>query len=54
MADIPSGDFRLPVLRGLGFRTSIEIEDERHALKALRGDYANVDAGVGALRAAQA
>ena len=29
----------LPVLRGLGFRTSREISDERTALKALRGDF---------------
>lgn len=30
----------LPALRRLGFRTSREIEDERNALKALRGDFA--------------
>lgn len=29
----------LPVLRRLGFRTAREIEIERSALKALRGDY---------------
>lgn len=29
----------LPVLRRLGFRTAREIERERNALKALRGDY---------------
>ena len=29
----------VPVLRRLGFRTSQEIEQERQALKALRGDY---------------
>lgn len=29
----------LPVLRRLGFRTQSEISEERHALKALRGDY---------------
>ncbi len=29
----------VPVLRRLGFRTSFEIEEERQALKALRGDY---------------
>ena len=28
----------LPILRRLGFRTSSEIEQERYALKALRGD----------------
>jgi hypothetical protein len=30
----------IPVLRRLGFRTAHEIELERQALKALRGDYA--------------
>lgn len=30
----------LPILRRLGFRTPREIEVERNALKALRGDYA--------------
>jgi hypothetical protein len=29
----------VPVLRRLGFRTMHEIERERHALKAMRGDY---------------
>jgi hypothetical protein len=29
----------VPVLRKLGFRTSYEIEEERRALKALRGDF---------------
>ncbi|MFO0791210.1 MAG: hypothetical protein U0805_17245 [Pirellulales bacterium] len=29
----------LPVFRRLGFRTSAEIERERYALKALRGDF---------------
>lgn len=29
----------LPVLRRMGFRTAREIETERHALKAMRGDY---------------
>jgi hypothetical protein len=32
----------VPVLRRMGFRTSYEIELERNALKALRGDYAGV------------
>lgn len=32
----------VPVLRRLGFRTSYEIEEERQALKAIRGDYQNV------------
>jgi hypothetical protein len=29
----------VPILRRLGFRTAHEIEQERHALKALRGDF---------------
>jgi hypothetical protein len=29
----------LPILRRLGFRTAREIETERYALKALRGDF---------------
>jgi hypothetical protein len=29
----------VPVFRRLGYRTPREIETERHALKALRGDY---------------
>jgi hypothetical protein len=29
----------VPVLRRLGFRTAHEIEQERHALKAIRGDF---------------
>jgi len=32
----------VPVLRKLGFRTVYEIDEERNALKALRGDYARV------------
>ncbi|MXP61856.1 hypothetical protein E0493_00640 [Roseomonas sp. M0104] len=32
----------LPILRRLGFRTASEIEQERHALKALRGDFARI------------
>ena len=32
----------IPILRKLGFRTVYEIERERHALKALRGDYTGV------------
>jgi hypothetical protein len=32
----------VPVLRKLGFRTVYEIDDERNALKALRGDFAAV------------
>ncbi|MCC6888153.1 MAG: DUF2892 domain-containing protein [Hyphomicrobiales bacterium] len=34
----------VPVLRRLGFRTSYEIEQERQALKLLRGDYRTVEA----------
>ncbi len=32
----------LPLFRRRGIRTQAEIEQERHALKALRGDYAEV------------
>jgi hypothetical protein len=32
----------IPVLRRLGFRTAHEIEIERNALKAIRGDYDSV------------
>jgi hypothetical protein len=32
----------LPVLRRLGFRTQYEIEQERYALKAIRGDFKRV------------
>ncbi len=32
----------LPVLRRLGFRTASEIDYERYALKALRGDFSNL------------
>jgi len=35
----------VPVLRRLGVRTQAEIEEERAALKALRGDFRNVPAG---------
>lgn len=34
----------LPVLRRMGIRTCSEIERERTALKALRGDFAHIDA----------
>jgi hypothetical protein len=34
----------IPVLRRLGVRTPAEIEHERNALKALRGDYRQVPA----------
>ena len=33
----------LPLFRRLGLRTQREIDDERTALKALRGDFADVD-----------
>jgi hypothetical protein len=32
----------IPVFRRLGFRTSSEIDYERYALKALRGDFRNL------------
>ena len=34
----------MPLFRRLGVRTAREIERERHALKALRGDFAGMDA----------
>ena len=40
----------LPVLRRLGVRTATEINQERNALKALRGDYRNASPD-GGLRA---
>jgi len=33
----------LPIIRRLGFRTQHEIEAERYALKALRGDFGTLD-----------
>jgi hypothetical protein len=33
----------LPVLRRLGYRTATEIEDERYALRLLRGDVTEAD-----------
>lgn len=33
----------LPILRRMGIRTAREIETERHALKAMRGDYTALD-----------
>ena len=33
----------LPVFRRMGFRTQTEIEEERYALKAVRGDFRNKD-----------
>lgn len=48
----------VPILRRFGFRTVYEIEQERHALKALRGDYGTVgqatDKAAAAVRAAEA
>jgi hypothetical protein len=37
----------VPLFRRLGFRTQPEIEQERYALKALRGDFESVAAGGG-------
>jgi hypothetical protein len=33
----------VPVFRRLGFRTASEIEEERYALKALRGDFRGIE-----------
>ncbi len=35
----------LPIFRRLGFRTQPEIEQERYALKAMRGDFRSVQNG---------
>lgn len=49
----------LPLFRRMGIRTSYEIDDERFALKALRGDFDNLHQGhdgsasAAALRAVQ-
>jgi hypothetical protein len=37
----------LPIIRRLGYRTMREIDEERFALKALRGDFARVAGGNG-------
>ncbi|MGE0854429.1 MAG: hypothetical protein AB7I59_28720 [Geminicoccaceae bacterium] len=42
----------VPVLRRLGFRTSYEIEEERRALQALRGDHKELPTGKGRAMAA--
>jgi hypothetical protein len=42
----------VPLLRRLGFRTSFEIEEERQALKALRGDFDAVSKSANAPAAA--
>ncbi|MEP6936592.1 MAG: hypothetical protein ABI871_00830 [Chthoniobacterales bacterium] len=44
----------LPVLRRRGVRTRREIEKEKNALKALRGDFAKVQAGGDPLEKARA
>lgn len=35
----------VPLFRRLGFRTATEIDEERYALKALRGDFQNIAPG---------
>jgi hypothetical protein len=42
----------VPVFRRLGFRTQPEIDYERYALKALRGDFRNLPGSSGEGRAA--
>jgi hypothetical protein len=44
----------LPVLRRLGFRTQREIDQERYALKALRGDFRQIEEAMSRLQAARA
>jgi Protein of unknown function (DUF2892) len=41
----------LIAIRALGIRTPREIEEERFALKAARGDFARIDAGAASPRA---
>jgi hypothetical protein len=43
----------LPIFRKLGFRTQTEIEQERYALKAIRGDFAEVSEVEDAIEAAR-
>ena len=42
----------VPILRRLGFRTAYEIEEERQALLAARGDFEDLPRGSGRGRAA--
>jgi hypothetical protein len=42
----------IPILRRMGFRTVYEIEQEKQALKAIRGDYAGVTGSTDKSRAA--
>jgi hypothetical protein len=37
----------LPIFRRLGFRTASEIDRERYALKALRGDFEELPVNFG-------
>jgi hypothetical protein len=37
----------IPILRRLGFRTRDEIDEERYALKAIRGDFKEIEATSG-------
>jgi hypothetical protein len=41
----------IPILRRLGFRTQTEIDEERYALKALRGDFDGDKTPLSVLRA---
>jgi hypothetical protein len=43
----------IPVLRWLGVRTQTEIDEERYALKALRGDFDDARTAYAALAAAR-
>jgi hypothetical protein len=42
----------VPLFRRMGFRTQSEIDHERYALKALRGDFRNLATGDGSSQAA--
>ena len=43
----------IEIFRAMKFRSRQEIDQEKHALKALRGDYANVKTAKGAFEAAR-
>jgi len=43
----------LPVFRSMGIRTQYEIEQERYALKAIRGDFKDASTAESALSAAR-
>jgi hypothetical protein len=42
----------VPILRRMGFRTAHEIEQERNALKAIRGDFEGISTSMNKPQAA--